>query len=165
VVDAVGKTYSGTGMDTNVIGYRGDRTYEDLDRPRIRVIAALSLAESSHGNGLGMGLADFITRRLRDAVDEEKTFLNAFTTGHMESVKLPMAFSDDEELFTRLAERYGEHGWLVIPNTLHLETLYASPDLREALEANPICSVEPTPVEVTFSNGRHHLKFDGPSNQ
>ena len=160
VVDTIGKTYSGTGMDTNVIGYRGDRTYEDLDRPRIRVIAALALAESSHGNGLGMGLADFITRRLRDAIDEEKTFLNAFTTGHMESVKMPVAFRDDQELFARLAERYGKHGWLVIPNTLHLETLYASPDLRAALEANPICTIDAEPAKLTFSSGRHQLAFD-----
>jgi hypothetical protein len=159
VVDEIGKTYSGTGMDTNIIGFRGDRYAEDLDRPRIKAIAALSLAEASHGNALGLGLADFITRRLREAMDEEKTYLNAFTTGSMQTVKTPMAFRDDEELFTRLAERFGEDGWIVIPNTLHLETLYASPDLRETLEANPICSVESGPVEVTFTDGRHQLKF------
>lgn len=161
VVDTIGKTYSGTGMDTNVIGYRGDRHYEDLDRPRIRVIAALALAEASHGNALGVGLADFITHRLRDAMDEEKMFLNSFTTGHMQPVKTPMAFGDDEVLFERLAGRFGEHGWVVIPNTLHLETLYASPDLREALEANPICVVDRGPVELAFSNGRHTLVFNG----
>ncbi|HEY3393714.1 MAG TPA: hypothetical protein VGK58_13470, partial [Lacipirellulaceae bacterium] len=81
VVDEIGKIYSGTGMDTNVIGFRGDRYAEDLDRPRIKAIAALNLAEASHGNALGLGLADFITRRLREAMDEEKTYLNAFTTG------------------------------------------------------------------------------------
>lgn len=159
VVDEIGKIYSGTGMDTNVIGFRGDRYAEDLDRPRIKAIAALNLAEASHGNALGLGLADFITRRLREAMDEEKTYLNAFTTGSMQTVKTPMAFRDDEELFTRLAERFGEDGWIVIPNTLHLETLYASPDLREALEANPICEVEREPVEVRFAGGRHQLEF------
>jgi hypothetical protein len=159
VVDEIGKIYSGTGMDTNIIGFRGDRYAEDLDRPRIKAIAALNLAEASHGNALGLGLADFITRRLREAMDEEKTYLNAFTTGSMQTVKTPMAFRDDEELFLRLAERFGEEGWIVIPNTLHLETLYASPDLREALEANPICSVEREPVDVKFAAGRHQLSF------
>jgi hypothetical protein len=159
VVDEIGKIYSGTGMDTNVIGFRGDRYAEDLDRPRIKAIAALNLAEASHGNALGLGLADFITRRLREAMDEEKTYLNAFTTGSMQTVKTPMAFRDDEELFARLADRFGEGGWIVIPNTLHLETLYASPDLRELLEANPICSLEREPVEVTFRDGRHRLTF------
>lgn len=159
VVDSIGKTFSGTGMDTNVIGYRGVRDGEDLTSPTIHVIAALELHSSSQGNAIGVGLADFITRRLRDAIDEQKTFLNTFTTGHMGRAKIPPTFRDDEELFTRLAQRYGEHGWLVIPNTLHLETLYASIDLREQLETNPICTIDPQPVELTFSGGRHQLTF------
>ena len=159
VVDSIGKTFSGTGMDTNVIGYRGLRDGEDLSSPVIRVIAALSLAEASKGNAIGVGLADFITRRLRDAIDEQKTFLNSFTTGHMGRIKIPPTFRDDEELFERIAGRFGETGWVVIPNTLHLETLYASEDLREALEANPLCSINPQPVELSFQNGRHLLGF------
>jgi len=161
VVDAIGKTFSGTGMDTNVLGYRGVRDGEDLTKPEIHVIAALSLSEASHGNAIGVGLADFITRRLRDAIDEPKTFLNTITTGHMGRAKIPPSLRDDEELFTKLAERYGEHGWLIIPNTLHLETLYASEDLREALEANPICKIDPEPVELQFKDGRHQLLFNG----
>jgi hypothetical protein len=161
VVDSIGKTFSGTGMDTNVIGYRGVRDGEDLTKPAIHVIAALELHPSSQGNAIGIGLADFITRRLRDAMDEQKTFLNTFTTGHMGRAKIPVTFRDDEELFTRLADRYGEDGWIVIPNTLHLETLYASPNMGTALAATPIGTVEPNPVEVTFVAGRHQLAFNG----
>jgi hypothetical protein len=161
VVDTIGKNFSGTGMDTNVIGYRGVRDFEDLKKPFIHVIAALNLSPESQGNAIGVGLADFISRPLRDAIDEQKTFLNSFTTGHMGRVKIPVTFRDDEELFTRLADRYGEDGWMVIPNTLHLETLYASPNLRESLAANPICTVEPKPVEVAFSQGRQQLSFNG----
>jgi hypothetical protein len=159
VVNEIGKTFSGTGMDTNVIGYRGVRDGEDLTKPVIHQIAALSLSPKSQGNAIGVGLADFITRRLRDAIDEKKTFLNSFTTGHMGRVKIPVAFKDDQELFETIAGRYGDHSWLVIPNTLHLETLYASEDLRPALEANPICEIDPEPVEVTFKDGRHQLAF------
>jgi hypothetical protein len=159
VVDQIGKIYSGTGMDTNVIGYRGVRDGEDLTSPAIHVIAALSLAEGSHGNAIGVGLADFITRRLRDAIDEHKTFLNSFTTGHMGRAKIPVTFRDDEELVDMLTSRYGENGWLWIPNTLHLESLYASEDLRDILTANPICTVEPESVGLTFKNGRHSLRF------
>jgi hypothetical protein len=161
VVDTIGKTYSGTGMDTNIIGFRGTREYEDLDRPRIRTIAVLNLAEASHGNALGIGFADFTTARFRSAIDEEKMFLNAFTTGHMQSIKIPPAFRDDQELFERLSDRFGTQGWLVIPNTLHLETLYASPDLRTALQANPICRLDPQLETVIYSGGRHQLRFDG----
>jgi hypothetical protein len=161
VVGAIGKTYSGTGMDTNVIGYRGVRDGEDLTSPRIRVIAALSLAEASHGNAIGVGLADFITRRLRDAIDEQKTFLNSFTTGHMGRAKIPMTFADDDELVTTIARRYGERRWLFIPNTLHLETLYASNDLAEELAAHPLCTVDAETIELTFAQGCHQLAFNG----
>lgn len=160
VVDAIGKTYSGTGMDTNVIGYRGVRDGEDLTSPRIHVIAALSLAEASHGNAIGVGLADFITRDLRDAIDEQKTFLNAFTTGHMDRVKIPMALADDEELVRTIARRYSERRWLFIPNSLHLETLYASEDLRDELAAHPLCTIDPEPIELKFAHGRHRLSFN-----
>jgi len=164
VVDAIGKTYSGTGMDTNVIGYRGVRDGEDLSDPRIRVIAALSLAAASHGNAIGVGLTDFITGRLRDAIDEQKTFLNAFTTGHMGRAKIPATFADDEEMVTTIARRYGERRWLIIPNTLHLETLYASEDLAEDLAAHPLCTVDPELIELSFRNGRHQLEFgDSPA--
>ena len=161
VVDSIGKNFSGTGMDTNVIGYRGVRDGEDLTKPFVHVIAALNLSPQSQGNAIGVGLADFITRRLRDAIDEQKTFLNTFTTGHMGRVKIPATFRDDQELFTRLADRYGDGGWMIIPNTLHLETLYASPNLRDELVANPICTVASEPVEVTFAGGRHQLSFNG----
>jgi hypothetical protein len=162
VVDEIGKTYSGTGMDTNVIGYRGVRDGEDLTKPRIHVIAALNLAEASHGNAIGVGLADFITRPLRDAIDEQKTFLNAFTTGHMERAKIPATFANDEELIATITRRYGTKRWLFIPNTLHLDTLYASEDLAEELAANPLCDVDPKPIELNFTVGRHRLSFNIP---
>ena len=159
LVDSIGKTYSGTGMDTNVIGYRGVKGYEDLDRPNINIIAALSLVEASKGNAIGVGLADFITRRLRDAIDEEKTFLNVYTTGDMERAKIPATLADEETLFEKITERYGNERLMWIPNTLHLGHLYASEDLREEILANPLCTIDPEPVELTFSGGRHQLPF------
>jgi hypothetical protein len=160
VVDAIGKTYSGTGMDPNVIGYRGVRDFEDITRPYIRAIAALSLCDSSQGNAIGVGLADFITRRLRDKIDERKTFLNVFTTGHMVRGKIPMTFETDQELVETLAGRYGTQRWLFVPNTLHLDTLYASEDLRDELSAHPLCTVDPEPIDLTYAAGRHQLAFN-----
>ncbi len=159
VVDSIGKTYSGTGMDTNVLGYRGVRDYEDLEKPNIQIIAALSLAEASGGNAIGVGLADFITQKLRRAIDEHKTFINVFTTGEMERAKIPATLAHDQELIERVAERYGSRRWLFIANTLHLGRLYASEDLREEIEAHPLCTIDPKPVELTYAEGRHQLAF------
>jgi hypothetical protein len=92
-------------------------------------------------------------------VDEEKTFINAFTTGEMQRAKIPATLADDEVLISKLRERFGEKRWMFIPNTLHLETLYASEDLVEEIALNPLCKTDPTPVHIEFLDGRHGLKF------
>jgi len=162
VVGEIGKTFSGSGMDTNVIGRRGINGYEDLIRPRIQVIAALSLSKASHGNAIGVGLADFITRPLRDAIDERKTFLNVYTTGEMRRMAIPCTLEDDEEVVKKIRERFGDSGWMFIPNTLHLETLYCSQNVADALRNHPRCKVSETPVPVEFTLGKINL-FSGGS--
>ncbi len=154
VVDEIGKTYSGTGMDTNVIGRRGVNGYEDLSRPKIEVIAALTLSEASHGNAIGIGNADFTTRKLREAMDEGKTFLNAFTTGDMRRMAIPCTLENDEVLVSKMTERYGGKGWMFIPNTLHLETLYSTQDLADELRHHPNCKVSETPESLHYLEGR-----------
>jgi len=160
IVDKIGKTYSGTGMDTNVIGFRGLKGWEDLVHPRIQIIAALSLTKVSSGNAIGIGLADFITQQLRDGIDEHKTFINAFTTGDMQRAKIPATLADDEELCEKLTGRYGSSRWMVISNTLHLEHLFVSTDMQTEITAHPLCQLDPEPLELTFKNGRHQLVFD-----
>jgi len=141
IVGEIGKTFSGTGMDTNVIGYRGVNHYEDLERPKINVIAVLDLTDASKGNAIGVGLADFITRTLRDKIDERKTFLNAYTTGDMKRMSIPCTIDGEEALYRLLEERYGPRRWMRIPNTLHLEHLEVSPDLGEELADHPRCEL------------------------
>ena len=157
IVDEIGKTYSGTGMDTNVIGYRGVKGNEDLAKPDIKIIAALSLYAGSQGNALGVGLADFITQRLRDEIDERKTFINAYTTGDMTRAKIPATLADDQEVFETIASRFGKERWMVIPNTLHLGELFVSPDLVPEITAHPICDVSAEATPLAFANGRHSL--------
>ncbi len=159
VVDRIGKTVSGTGMDTHVIGTRGIRGGEDLESPRIRVLAALRLHPASQGNAIGVGLADVITRELRDAIDERKTYLNVITTGELQRLKIPATFASDEALVNAVRERFGDHGWMFIPDTLHLDRLYAGADLAQALAAHPRCTLEGAPFPLTFRHGRHTLDF------
>ena len=159
VVDQIGKNFSGTGLDTNVIGYRGIRGGEDLASPQIRIIAALNLSQASHGNALGVGLADFCTRRLRDAIDEQKTLVNVLTTGEMQRIRIPATLEDDEEVVATIRRRFGDARWVFIPNTLHLESLFVTPDLAKELADHPRCEVNPNPVTLAFDKGRHTLGF------
>jgi len=157
VVDEIGKTYSGTGMDTNVIGRRGVHGFEDLTQPKINIIAALGLTAKSQGNAFGVGLADFITRRLREAIDEDKTRVNALTTGDMQRMAIPCTLRDDEELVRTLRQRYGDRRWMFIPNTLHVEKIFVSEDLARELRKHPRCQVSARPLPLTFAQGRLQL--------
>ena len=159
VVSEIGKVYSGTGFDTNVIGYRGNKECEDLDKPNIRILAALDLAAKSQGNALGVGLADFITQRLRNKIDEKKSLINTLTTGLMHRAHIPATLADDRELVETIESRFGSQRWMFIPNTLHLETFYVTQDLVDELDEHPRCQVESTPINLSFEKGLLQLSF------
>ncbi|MEM6799221.1 MAG: DUF2088 domain-containing protein [Planctomycetota bacterium] len=131
VVEQIGKNFSGTGLDTNVIGRRGIADAPALPSPRIESIAALSLSPESQGNAVGVGLCDAITQRLYDAIDFDKTRLNAQTTGDLSKAEPPLVLPDDAAVFEWLRQRHGEERWVVIPNTLELATLRVSEDLAD----------------------------------
>ncbi len=153
IVNTMGKNFSGTGMDTNVIGRRGLNDEGDLPKPHVGTIVALELSEKSQGNAIGVGLADYITQRLHDAINMEKTLINTRATGDMRRADIHTVVTNDEELFHHLAGTNGEHGWVIIPNTLHLETLLVSPDVAELLRGNSQCEVQDA-VEAEFVDGR-----------
>ena len=64
IVGELGKNYSGTGLDPNVIGRQRVETMPDLPRPVVTRLAVLDLSAETRGNALGIGLADLTTDRL-----------------------------------------------------------------------------------------------------
>lgn len=93
VIDDIGKNISGTGFDTNVIGRY--HTPYCSGGPQIARLVILNITEQSHGNGNGLGLADFTTRRVFDKFSFENTYPNALTTTVPLSVKIPMVLGSD----------------------------------------------------------------------
>lgn len=158
VVGTIGKNYSGTGMDTNVIGRRGLSDAPDPPTPKIKQIAALDLSEASHGNAVGVGLADVVTQRLRDKINLEKTQLNAITAGEPNKAKVPLVLPNDQAVLEWLQKQSGKTRWMLIPNTLHLGELYVSADLNEELAANPLTEIDSVGREIEFDNA--NLKID-----
>src|SRR5262249_16080916 len=79
IVDEIGKEISGTGMDTHVIGRHGTFFERPFTSPAITFIVACDLSPKTAGNGNGIGLADFPTRRLADKIDWAPTYINALT--------------------------------------------------------------------------------------
>jgi hypothetical protein len=97
VVEEMGKNISGAGMDTNVIG-RASNPHEPFPAdPKILWIAALDLTEESYGNAVGIGNADFTTRRLVDKIDMKPTLINAITACAPGGAKIPATYETDRE--------------------------------------------------------------------
>jgi hypothetical protein len=142
VVDEFGKDVSGTGMDTNVIGRMRIAGEPEPRSPRIGAIVLCDLTGESQGNALGMGLADFITQRVRDKIDFDSTAENVVTGTFIERGKMPLVAADPRAAFALAARlcRYREPGELRIMrvrSTLDIDVFYASPPLWDAIKGRP----------------------------
>jgi len=154
-VDALGKNYSGTGMDTNVIGRFRILGVEEPESPRVKYVIVGDISRESHGNALGMGLADLTTRRLADQVDRKAMNANVITSTFVERAKVPMVLENDREaLETAVRCNWGvppeETRFVRIPNTLHLEYLYVSENLVDEVLRNAGAEVIGDPQELRF---------------
>ncbi len=163
IVEAMGKNYSGTGMDANILGRRGLEDSDDPPLPSIKCVAALDLTEVSQGNAVGVGLADVITERLAYKINVEKTNLNALTAGGPAKGVVPQVVKNDEEVFRWVTSQAGNRRCVVIPNTLHLDKFYASLDLLDELQQ--MNQISPNrfefgeSIELLFKEGQHLLSW------
>ena len=130
VLDEIGKEISGTGMDTNVVGRIGIAGVAEPASPRIRRIVVLGLTAASHGNALGIGLADVTTRRFQRQVDHEVTNANVLTSTFLERGRMPLVAADDAEALRWAIHTCGatarEATVVRIRNSLALEHLLLS---------------------------------------
>ena len=143
VVDAMGKNYSGTGMDTNVIGRRMVRGMPEIPAPRVTNIVCLEVTPESHGNAVGIGLADFIPARALAGVDPVATYANTLTAGSqgVQRAQIPITLADDADavaaaILTSDVPDASTLRLVRIRNTLHLgDLLVTEPLLEEARKA------------------------------
>ena len=154
-VDTLGKNFSGTGMDTNVIGRFRILGVDEPETPNVKYLIVGDVSEESHGNALGVGLADLTTERLVGQIDRNAMNANVVTSTFLERAKVPMVLSDDREaLRTAVRCNWGvppeETRFVRIPNTLHLEHLYVSENLVEEALANSDAEVVSGPEELRF---------------
>lgn len=157
VVDVMGKNMSGSGMDTNVIGRMMIRGSEEFTRPRITNIAVLDLTEQSHGNAVGLGLADFAPLRLVEKADLRTTYINAMTSGlgGPQRAQIPVTMPTDRDAVAAAILTCGradlENARVVrMHSTLHLETLLVSESLRPEVEADDRLAVAGDTLPMDF---------------
>ncbi|MCX6029892.1 MAG: DUF362 domain-containing protein [Chloroflexi bacterium] len=141
IVDEMGKEISGSGMDPNVIGRRMVFGEPELTSPVITRIVVRDLSAKTYGSGIGIGLADFTTKRLVDKLDHRPTYINCLTAMTPEKARIPMTGKTDREAiewaFLTAGNVPPPAARLVrIANTLHLDRFYASEALRSEIAAD-----------------------------
>jgi hypothetical protein len=152
IVDEMGKEISGTGMDPNVLGRLYFFPNEEPKSPRYIRILVRDLTEKTAGNAVGMGLADFATRRLANKINFHYTYTNALTGLSPMRSKMPIIFETDREAVEGALKTIGlteppDAKVARIKNTLDLEYLYASdallPEIKERGELEVVSGPHP----------------------
>lgn len=155
IVDEIGKVFSGTGMDTNVIGRLRIQGVPEPKTPRIKRIIALDVASEAHGNTYGIGLADFTTLRLAAKFDRESAYLNALTSTFVQRVMMPMTLPDDREALRAALQSLSgikpqDIRMMRIHNTLRLSEMLVSENVYEEISGSPMIKAMSPPHKITF---------------
>ncbi len=142
IIDEIGKTISGSGMDPKIVNRNIHGTYNPWpDAPTIRRIYLRGLHKDSYGNAVGLGMADVIHGRLLKAMKRGPTYVNGITSGALASIRTPANFASDRICLEKTWVTAGKlspselsMGW--IRNTQDLSLMAFSENLREELEAS-----------------------------
>ena len=160
VVEEMGKDISGVGMDTNVTGRFWMPKESDPHAPEINKIVVLDLTEETHGNAIGIGLADLTTRRVFDKIDYPSTYVNCLTQGTCDTGKIPIWLPSDRDAIDTALRVCGpinraKSRVVIIKNTQELEHLWISEILAEEVKKNKTLT-----AKVELLGDPREIQFD-----
>ena len=141
VVGQVGKDISGAGYDPNILGRSYILDQFVLPVPMIRRMILLDVSEASHGNAIGMGAFDIITRKVFDQLDLESIYTNCISIKCLDDCKIPLIAADEAEAIRIAIQVLRGHDpnclkIVKIQDTLHLEEIQVSEDLLDVVGAD-----------------------------
>jgi len=157
IVDEMGKNISGTGLDTNVIGRIMFIGEKEPESPKITRIVVLDLTEESHGNAIGIGLADFTVQGLVDKIDPIATSTNAIAAVTPEKGRIPIVLKTHREAvetaFATIREVDSEKARVVhIKNTLEIAEFDVSEALVEEVKGKDNLRLENELGSISFDS-------------
>lgn len=95
LIERLGKEISGAGIDPAISGRTDIRGVENPVTPFIHKIAVLALTERTDGNGIGVGMADYIPRAMANSLDLHAMYMNAVTATILEKAHIPIVLPDE----------------------------------------------------------------------
>jgi hypothetical protein len=156
IVDKLGKEISGSGMDSNVIGRNDIGNEPPPTTPRITRIVARDLTEETHGNAVGLGMADFITRRLAKKVNFNETYINAIVGFSPQQGRLPIVAETDLEAIQWALGTIGRRG----ARDARVVWIRSTADLKELLISNPLFGELQGKSTIEVLSQAAEMKFD-----
>jgi hypothetical protein len=120
---------------------------------------------ATHGNAIGIGMADFTTTRLVNAIDRDYMYTNALTSLGLQSAKIPLYFDTDREVIKHaigsLAMVSPEDLRIVrIKNTLTLDHMLVSKRLISDVDPNLPISISTRPESLDFDASGNLTSLD-----
>jgi hypothetical protein len=156
IVEWIGKEISGAGMDPAVVGRVGIRSVPDPGKPFVNKLAVLGVTEDSYGNAVGLGNADYTTRKVANHIDLLPMYMNSITAAGTEGARIPAVLADDRTVLQAMVATCWrsdlENARLCqIRSTLHLHEILVSPALYTDLEGRPDAERVSDPAPLEFS--------------
>ncbi len=157
IVEELGKEISGCGMDYAVTGRTDIRGITNPFKPLIYKVAVLGCTAQSHGNAMGIGMADFIPRSLANKVDLLSVYMNAITAAIIEKARFPVVLSTERDVvkactLTSWRATPSETRLCVIRNTLELNEILLSRPLLDDIEGQEGVEVLSAPYPLAFTD-------------
>ncbi len=141
VVEEIGKNISGAGYDPNILGKSSVLKTFILDVPKIKRMILLDITDESHGNAIGVGMFDIITRNVYEKLDLESMYANAIACKCIEDVRIPLVSGNEDEaikIAVKVCRGIDKEKLKIvkIKNTLSLEYIYVSESLIDIIDSN-----------------------------
>ena len=157
IVEWIGKEISGAGMDPAVVGRVGIRSVPDPGKPFVGKLAVLGVTEDSYGSAVGLGNADYTTRKVANKIDLLPMYMNSITAAGTEATRIPAVLADDITAIRAVVATCWrtdmENARLCqIRSTLHLNEILVSPSLYADLEGRPDVERLSDPAPLEFSD-------------
>lgn len=142
VVENFGKDISGAGMDPNITGRSSVGPVENFNGPAIQRIVVCDLTEASHGNGVAVNVADFITRRFFDKLDLKAVYANGLACCNPSACQIPVIMETEEEAIAMAVKtcRFIDHAHpriVRLRSTLAMDEFEISEALVEEARSQP----------------------------
>jgi hypothetical protein len=155
LVDEIGKDISGAGFDTKVIGRIMNIYEKECERPGITRIVLRDLSARTGGNAIGLGLADYVHRRVVDKMDAAMTALNCITAVAPEKARIPIVQPSDQKALEAAFRSIG----LWTAKSARLAWIISTSDLKR-LAVSPALAGEAAAKGITVSKEGFSLPFD-----